>query len=230
MPQPDVAQMFSWPPINVCLSTRRSMFVCLSRFLRNQFVYLFCSVVLTDCSLFPHAEREPCSKTLWTPQSRCQMKRRPSPLFPTTPPGRKSWCMYLIRIIQLVTLKCICENISETASSSSGCHLVLPPWLTVSLTSRAMMMTGCDLSAITKPWEVQSKVGGLHSLHMGWLKHIYREVFNVTLHYVILPVLSQVWSGYSPWNMSGSSSIISDLLHTKKIYSAAVIFLLNRKV
>lgn len=22
-----------------------------------------------------------------------------------------------------------------------------------------MMMTGCDLSAITKPWEVQSKVG-----------------------------------------------------------------------
>lgn len=23
---------------------------------------------------------------------------------------------------------------------------------------RAMMMTGCDLSAITKPWEVQSKV------------------------------------------------------------------------
>lgn len=24
---------------------------------------------------------------------------------------------------------------------------------------RAMMMTGCDLSAITKPWEVQSKVG-----------------------------------------------------------------------
>lgn len=34
---------------------------------------------------------------------------------------------------------------------------------------RAMMMTGCDLSAITKPWEVQSKVGTfkktiLHSL------------------------------------------------------------------
>uniref|UniRef100_A0A4W6CYM0 Phosphodiesterase n=1 Tax=Lates calcarifer TaxID=8187 RepID=A0A4W6CYM0_LATCA len=28
----------------------------------------------------------------------------------------------------------------------------------VSRTSRAMMMTGCDLSAITKPWEVQSKV------------------------------------------------------------------------
>lgn len=24
--------------------------------------------------------------------------------------------------------------------------------------SRAMMMTACDLSAITKPWEVQSKV------------------------------------------------------------------------
>lgn len=31
------------------------------------------------------------------------------------------------------------------------------------------MMTGCDLSAITKPWEVQSKVGGLHSLSGHWL-------------------------------------------------------------
>lgn len=31
------------------------------------------------------------------------------------------------------------------------------------------MMTGCDLSAITKPWEVQSKVGGLHSLGGHWL-------------------------------------------------------------
>lgn len=32
----------------------------------------------------------------------------------------------------------------------------------VFLPCRAMMMTGCDLSAITKPWEVQSKVGDLH--------------------------------------------------------------------
>lgn len=29
-----------------------------------------------------------------------------------------------------------------------------------------MMMTGCDLSAITKPWEVQSKVGNLHRHHL----------------------------------------------------------------
>lgn len=29
-----------------------------------------------------------------------------------------------------------------------------------------MMMTGCDLSAITKPWEVQSKVGDLHRRHL----------------------------------------------------------------
>lgn len=33
----------------------------------------------------------------------------------------------------------------------------------VLLPCRAMMMTGCDLSAITKPWEVQSKVGDLHT-------------------------------------------------------------------
>lgn len=33
-----------------------------------------------------------------------------------------------------------------------------------------MMMTGCDLSAITKPWEVQSKVGGLHGLRTGLIK------------------------------------------------------------
>lgn len=31
--------------------------------------------------------------------------------------------------------------------------------------SRAMMMTGCDLSAITKPWEVQSKVSSIQSPH-----------------------------------------------------------------
>lgn len=28
------------------------------------------------------------------------------------------------------------------------------------------MMTGCDLSAITKPWEVQSKVGDRHTQHL----------------------------------------------------------------
>lgn len=27
-----------------------------------------------------------------------------------------------------------------------------------------MMMTGCDLSAITKPWEVQSKVGDFRDI------------------------------------------------------------------
>lgn len=33
------------------------------------------------------------------------------------------------------------------------------------LPCRAMMMTGCDLSAITKPWEVQSKVSDFHTHH-----------------------------------------------------------------
>lgn len=33
-----------------------------------------------------------------------------------------------------------------------------------------MMMTGCDLSAITKPWEVQSKVGDLHQTTQRWKK------------------------------------------------------------
>lgn len=37
-------------------------------------------------------------------------------------------------------------------------NYVIPP-------CRAMMMTGCDLSAITKPWEVQSKVGDLRTHH-----------------------------------------------------------------
>lgn len=37
------------------------------------------------------------------------------------------------------------------------------------------MMTGCDLSAITKPWEVQSKVGIL-------------EVDNTALLSVLLPI------------------------------------------
>lgn len=31
-------------------------------------------------------------------------------------------------------------------------------WSCLHGTNRAMMMTACDLSAITKPWEVQSKV------------------------------------------------------------------------
>lgn len=74
----------------------------------------------------------------------------------------------------------ICEKISTTVYSCkpsaevAGCHLLSPDCL--SLTSRAMMMTGCDLSAITKPWEVQSKVGGLHSLQslpMGLWHNIY---------------------------------------------------------
>jgi len=42
-----------------------------------------------------------------------------------------------------------------------------------------MMMTGCDLSAITKPWEVQSKVRGL-------------EV-NATRNYKEKKVLSENW-------------------------------------
>lgn len=54
---------------------------------------------------------------------------------------------------------------SENSLKSYSCwvyviHLnyVIPP-------CRAMMMTGCDLSAITKPWEVQSKVGDLRTHH-----------------------------------------------------------------
>lgn len=53
--------------------------------------------------------------------------------------------------------------ISNMLSPSFSLPLFLCP------SSRAMMMTGCDLSAITKPWEVQSKVGGLHSLSRPWL-------------------------------------------------------------
>lgn len=54
---------------------------------------------------------------------------------------------------------------SENSLKSYSCwvnaihfNYVIPP-------CRAMMMTGCDLSAITKPWEVQSKVGDLRTHH-----------------------------------------------------------------
>lgn len=46
---------------------------------------------------------------------------------------------------------------------------------------RAMMMTGCDLSAITKPWEVQSKACHLQFTHK-WsvnlvVKQLSKEFF-----------------------------------------------------
>ena len=43
------------------------------------------------------------------------------------------------------------ESIRYTALTASGLMVGV-------LVCRAMMMTACDLSAITKPWEVQSKV------------------------------------------------------------------------
>lgn len=48
----------------------------------------------------------------------------------------------------------------------------VPLTVCLSHTFRAMMMTGCDLSAITKPWEVQSKVGDLYSADMAWFQNI----------------------------------------------------------
>lgn len=54
---------------------------------------------------------------------------------------------------------------SDYSIKSSSCWVFLIHWNDVFLPCRAMMMTGCDLSAITKPWEVQSKVGDLHRHH-----------------------------------------------------------------
>lgn len=55
--------------------------------------------------------------------------------------------------------------VSEYSIKSFSRWVDLIPWNYVFLPYRAMMMTGCDLSAITKPWEVQSKVGDLHRQH-----------------------------------------------------------------
>lgn len=43
-----------------------------------------------------------------------------------------------------------------------------------SCVSRAMMMTACDLSAIAKPWEIQSKVGREEALQIG-----RRNIFKI---------------------------------------------------
>lgn len=55
--------------------------------------------------------------------------------------------------------------VSDYSIKSYSCWVFLIHWNYVFLPCRAMMMTGCDLSAITKPWEVQSKVGDLHRQH-----------------------------------------------------------------
>lgn len=48
-----------------------------------------------------------------------------------------------------------------------------------------MMMTACDLSAITKPWEVQSKVR---------CSSAYRFTLGLTLHdHVCVPLCVCVW-------------------------------------
>lgn len=50
--------------------------------------------------------------------------------------------------------------------------------------SRAMMMTACDLSAITKPWEVQSKVSFLHHLcDLVGKKHILKTWFRFPIFF-----------------------------------------------
>lgn len=54
---------------------------------------------------------------------------------------------------------------SDYSIKSYSCWVFLSHWNYVFLPCRAMMMTGCDLSAITKPWEVQSKVGDLYRQH-----------------------------------------------------------------
>lgn len=91
-----------WPftssRLSMCLSP-------MSSFLLTQFVSICMHIVgpvvgLTEClthlTLFPHTEKEPCSRTLWMLQSQWQMRKRPFPLCPTTPPGRKSSCMWPI--------------------------------------------------------------------------------------------------------------------------------------
>lgn len=50
------------------------------------------------------------------------------------------------------------------ARGGAGTNMGLPP---APSAHRAMMMTACDLSAITKPWEVQSKVRGHVGLFRG---------------------------------------------------------------
>lgn len=75
------------------------------------------------------------------PQSQCQTKKRPLPTFPTTPPGRKSWCTYPIHAPRFHSCSFSLWNVfvrrslkqkavasSSSASSSAAaaarCHIV----------------------------------------------------------------------------------------------------------
>lgn len=75
-------------------------------------IYLLSCVLFFQPTLsFPYAEREPCSKTLWMPQSPWQMKKRLLLIFPTTPSGRKSSCNYLVLnhhfFLHVISLTCV---------------------------------------------------------------------------------------------------------------------------
>lgn len=86
--------------------------------------------------------REPCSKKSSSPWRGSQRRRRGSATYPTIPPGRKSSCE-----------RSITAQRPWKRRWCSALHACL-----CLCRCRAMMMTACDLSAITKPWEVQSKV------------------------------------------------------------------------
>lgn len=80
------------------------------------------------------------------------MRRRRSTTSPITQPGRKLSCKSLLVVWSSHLSTCLTVLLCHSK------HILR--WSRV--LCRAMMMTACDLSAITKPWEVQSKVRSRH--------------------------------------------------------------------
>lgn len=84
---------------SMCLSPRVLLFadsVCIYLYAHCLVQLLVWQAVSPTSPFFRHTEKEPCSRTLWMPQSQWRMRRRPFPMCPTTPSGRKSSCTWPI--------------------------------------------------------------------------------------------------------------------------------------